>query len=180
MSSETNKTNSPRDWQKCLQTISLIAIPLILAFGGWFSQHYLQEAGLKRDYVQLAVEILQAPAKENTGLRKWAVALIDEYAHVKLDPEVAKHLATGDVVWPGSQTIGCLLSELKRHIEESNKQWRASILGVTFPKARSETLISLLADLSSHPDEIIRSKALSCLMAIDSPAAIEALKKYKD
>ena len=94
--------------------------------------------------------------------------------------EVAKHLATGDVVWPGSQTIGCLLSELKRHIEESNKQWRASILGVTFPKARSETLISLLADLSSHPDEIIRSKALSCLKAIDSPAAIEALKKYKD
>jgi HEAT repeat protein len=126
----------------------------------------------------MAVQILQESGKQNTGLRKWAVSLIDEYSDVKLAPEVAKQLETGEVTWPSSMTIERLLSELRGKVKEGDRQRRASIAGITLPRDQFKGLVSLLSELLSHEDEAVRSTAFSCLQAIGTPEAIKVLEEH--
>lgn len=62
--------------------LSLVAIPTVLGFG----QLYLANQDTNRQYVQLAMDILRNPAKNEDGesLRAWAVDVINETAPVEL------------------------------------------------------------------------------------------------
>jgi hypothetical protein len=80
--------------------ISLLAVPLILAVGGWWIQDRIAEQGTRNQYVQIAVGILSTtpPEKvteEQTALRRWAISIVDLYAPVKLSQQGRDALTKG-------------------------------------------------------------------------------------
>ena len=77
-----------------VQIISSAAIPITSAFGGWFIQAAISDAGLKKDYVQMALSVLkEAPTKENEQLREWAISIIDKNAPVPIPSKLKGQLA---------------------------------------------------------------------------------------
>lgn len=89
----TTNEAGPLSKAKDLATIiSLLAVPLILAVGGWFIQNRIAEQGTRSQYVQIAVGILSTSPREKgsdeqTALRRWAISVVDLYAPVKLTQE---------------------------------------------------------------------------------------------
>jgi hypothetical protein len=77
--------------QSLATIVSLLAVPTVLAWGGWRIQERVAEQATKREYVQLAVSILrELPNKENKeaqSLRTWAIALVDKNAPQPLTAE---------------------------------------------------------------------------------------------
>ncbi len=73
-------------------------------------QREVAQEGIKQQYVQLALGILREPPakddKESEHLRKWAIALVDEFAPVKLTQEgvdalFSKSLSVHDSIGQG-------------------------------------------------------------------------------
>lgn len=88
--------------EQVAKTVSIIAIPVVLAVGGWFIQHAVSQQSVDKDYVQLAVSILTMSDQEvSPSLRKWAVDLMNDKSSVKFDEEVARELSTGALRLPG-------------------------------------------------------------------------------
>jgi len=55
-----------------------VAIPIVLAIGGYFIQRQLADEGLKKDYVSIAAGILKENAAgQEADLRKWAVEILE-------------------------------------------------------------------------------------------------------
>src|SRR5262245_28075443 len=80
--------------------VSITAIPVVLGIGGWLIQRQVQNQSVQRDYVQLAVTILQSDSLANSPLRKWAVNLLNSNSPVKIDPELSQLLGSGEAVLP--------------------------------------------------------------------------------
>lgn len=69
-------------WKQIAQIVSALAVPVVLALIGYFVQRSLADAGLKKDYVQMALGVLkEQPSKENEQLRQWAIAVLDKRIH---------------------------------------------------------------------------------------------------
>jgi len=98
----TDKKESKPKWESILSSISIAAIPVVIAVGGWLIQRRLQDQAIQRDYVQLSVEILKESdtAKTNVDLRNWAVELLNQNAPVKLNQNVKDQLKSGKVSLP--------------------------------------------------------------------------------
>lgn len=96
------------DKWNALKAISIAAVPVVLAVGGWYIQRQLQNQTLSRDYVQLAVSILKEPdsaAQTNPVLRAWAVDLLRENSPTRLSDQLVEQLKTGrDVASTTSQS----------------------------------------------------------------------------
>ncbi len=107
-------------WKDLSQIIALIAIPVVLAGIGYFVQKSIADIGLKKDYIQLALSVLnQEPTGNNTQLRKWAISVLDQNSPVPLpaalkeeltntltfDLSQLKTIAQGTIVL--NQPIGC-------------------------------------------------------------------------
>ena len=70
--------------------VSAVAMPIVVAIVGFFVQRSLSSEGLKKDYVQIAISVLmQAPSKDGTDLRTWAIKVLEVNSPVPL-PEKAK------------------------------------------------------------------------------------------
>jgi hypothetical protein len=101
-----NRTEAgpPSRWdylERIAKILSLIAIPVILAVGGWWIQNALSQRTVSKDYVELAVSILSKPEGEvDTGLRAWAVDLLNANSPVPFEEEIAKKLSKGEVTLP--------------------------------------------------------------------------------
>jgi hypothetical protein len=94
------------------QILSILAVPIVLAYVGFLVQGSLQEQQVKRDYVNLAVSLL-TPKKDgeketSKELRDWAISLLNESSPIKLSPEQVKslqenglrtHLKAGDLLF---------------------------------------------------------------------------------
>lgn len=82
-------------WKQIAQIASAVAIPVVLAVLGYFVQRSLADAGLKKDYVQMALGVLkESPSKENEELRKWAIAVLDKNSPVPLPSSLKAQLET--------------------------------------------------------------------------------------
>lgn len=72
---------TPDSWldtvEKISRMLSIAAIPVVIAIGGWLIQRQLQNQSIRRDYVQLALSILQNPdpSRVSPEIREWAVEL---------------------------------------------------------------------------------------------------------
>jgi WD40 repeat protein len=78
--------------------VSLIAIPVVLAVGGWFIQKSLSDQSLKKDYVTIAVSILQKPDKDvPAGLREWAADLLNDNSPTKFSADTLAQLKSGAI-----------------------------------------------------------------------------------
>ncbi|UUZ72962.1 hypothetical protein LP415_05625 [Polaromonas sp. P1(28)-8] len=95
MSTQTERLES---WKQIAQIISALAIPVVLALIGYFVQRSLADAGLKKDYVQMALGVLKdQPTKENAQLRQWAIAVLDKNSPVPIPSTLKSQLATTKV-----------------------------------------------------------------------------------
>src|SRR5215472_12871311 len=83
--------------ERISRVVSIAAIPVVLAVGGWIIQRQVQNQTVSRDYVQLAVTILQNPdqSKVPPELREWAVDLLNDNSPTKLNPTALSSLKSG-------------------------------------------------------------------------------------
>ncbi|MDQ3743440.1 MAG: hypothetical protein M3444_03565 [Acidobacteriota bacterium] len=111
-----SESREPDRWgkiERISRILSVAAIPVVLAIGGWIVQHQMQNQAatlqqqlqnqtVSKDYVQLAVSILREPDKSKVSpeMRDWAVNLLNAYSAVKLNDDVAKKLKEGQTVLP--------------------------------------------------------------------------------
>jgi len=83
-------------WSKI---IAAVAIPIVIAIGGWVIQDTVSRQGTNKDYVNLALQILQKETKteEERRMRNWAVDLINASSPVKFDSETTQLLKAGTI-----------------------------------------------------------------------------------
>jgi hypothetical protein len=88
-----------------MQGISGLAVPCVLAVVGYYVQKALQKENLDRDYVQLAVSVLKEPKTDgkDSGLRDWAVALLNRHSPITFTEKVQNDLKSGTVSLPNTQ-----------------------------------------------------------------------------
>jgi hypothetical protein len=94
------------------RTFAIVAVPIVIAVGGWLIQRRLQKQTISRDYVQLAVTILENPDKDKVPdeLREWAVDLLNENSPVKLSAEAKKLLKSGKITLPSFKFVSHALT----------------------------------------------------------------------
>lgn len=85
--------------EKISKTLSIAAIPIVLATGGWLIQKRLQDQTLRRDYVQLAVTVLKEPASTK-DMKDWAVNLLSVNSPVPFNQQIQTDLSTGKIQIP--------------------------------------------------------------------------------
>ena len=85
--------------EKVAKTISLVAIPIIIAVLGWIIQDRLKTREVSKDYVNLSINILtQAEqSKIHPDIRAWAVDLLNQHSPTPFAPEVARRLKSGEL-----------------------------------------------------------------------------------
>ncbi len=122
--------------EKISRMLSIAAIPVVIAFGGWLIQRQLQDQTIRRDYVQLAVSILQNPdpSKIPPEIREWAVDLLNENSPTKLNAQAIANLKSGKVTLPGFSFIpsAALTPELQKTLEISLQNFKASLVKLGF------------------------------------------------
>ncbi len=138
---------TPDNWldtaEKVSRTLSSAAIPLVLGLGGWWVKRQLQNQSVRRDYVQLALTILQNPdtSKVSPELREWAVDLLNESSPIKLKATAMQSLKSGSVTLPSFSFVpsSALTPSLKETLETSLHEFQKYLvkLGFTLP---SETV----------------------------------------
>ena len=100
---ELSVAESERDFLDKFQTLasiaSAIAIPLVIALFGWVIQSKIADQAAQRDYVSLAIGILNNPKNQgNDELKSWAVAVLDKTAPIPFSVGLRQKLATGELV----------------------------------------------------------------------------------
>jgi len=85
--------------EKISKTVSIAAIPIVLAMGGWIIQKRLQDQTLRRDYVQLAVTVLKEPASSQ-DMKNWAVNLLSANSPVPFTQQIQADLSNGKIQIP--------------------------------------------------------------------------------
>ena len=135
---ETGRSTSKWDaLERASKTLSIAAIPIVLAVVGVITQHQLQNQTVGRDYVQLAVSILQEPDRKKftPTLRAWAVDLLNDNSPTKLSQDVIKELKSGQSILPTGEVISKgarPLDQLHPAVAELAKQFvaKANAAGV--------------------------------------------------
>ena len=88
-SNELVRDNKWDTIERLARTLSIVAIPVVLAIGGWVIQQRIQNQAVSRDYVQLAVTILKEPetSKVDPDMRAWAVQLLNDNSPTRFTPK---------------------------------------------------------------------------------------------
>lgn len=81
-------------WLKITQMISMLIIPLMIAFVGWFVQKSISDSNTQKDYIGIAVQILNDPMRaDDPDLKKWAMNIIEKYSPIEFTPEAKSQLS---------------------------------------------------------------------------------------
>jgi hypothetical protein len=102
-------------WKQLAQIMSAIAIPVVIALIGYYVQRSLADAGLKKDYVQMALGVLkEQPTRDNEQLRQWAITVLDKSSPVPIPAVLKSRLVTSsildqfkDILDPTKWTVTC-------------------------------------------------------------------------
>lgn len=88
--------------ERISKILSAVAIPVVLAITGFAVNARLQNQTAQRDYVTLAVSILQEPdsKKAPPEMKQWAATLLDQNSPTKLPPQLLAKLQSGSAVLP--------------------------------------------------------------------------------
>lgn len=83
-------------FQTLATIISLLATPIIVAVVGWNVQSNISNESIKKDYVQMAIEILKSPEKQKDDeMRKWAVEVLDKNSPIPFSEGLRNNLEKG-------------------------------------------------------------------------------------
>ena len=84
--------------ERVSKTFSIAAIPVVLAVGGWLIQRGIADQSAKKEYVQMAISILNSKGEgSDASLRQWAVDLLNANSPVKIPEDLSKKLQSGAV-----------------------------------------------------------------------------------
>jgi len=87
--------------ERVAKLLSVVAIPVVLAIGGWLIQGSLADRNVSQEYVKLAVTILKEPrGKDDSLLRGWAADLLNQNSPTKFDQAVLDALKQGQATLP--------------------------------------------------------------------------------
>src|SRR5215471_4668723 len=124
--------------ERISRTASIAAIPVVLAIGGWIIQRQLQNQTVSRDYVQLALTILQSPdqSKVPPELREWAVDLLNENSPTKLNAKAIRTLKSGEITLPSFRFVpsAALTPKLQAQLEKSLREFQEYLNNLGFPR----------------------------------------------
>lgn len=113
--------------ERIAKILSLIAVPVILAIGGWWIQGALSQRNVSKDYVTLAVSILSKPQDDtDTELRAWAVDLLNANSPVPLNFSTAKKLTKGELRLP-QLTLNSFQSITDLHFGDKRRMMSRSV-----------------------------------------------------
>ena len=138
----TDKSARPQKWldsaERVSRTVSIAAIPVVLAVGGWVIQRQLQNQTVSRDYVQLAVTILGNPDKSKVRpeLREWAVNLLDDNSPTKLNAKAKASLASGEAMLPSFQFVpsSALTPDLQQSLQSALEEFQEYLVRLGFDR----------------------------------------------
>ncbi len=85
--------------ERAVKILSLGAIPLLIAGGAWLTETHLQEQTVRREYVQIAVAILQVK-DQDPALRDWAAMLLEKNSPTELPDAAYQQLKSGKALLP--------------------------------------------------------------------------------
>ena len=115
----SEKTETPDDLKRALslaKIFSLIALPLVVAGGGWFVQSSTNKNTVRSEYVKIAVSVLaEDPSVGNSTLREWAVRHLAKDADPPFTDEQKKALISGEIQLPDYSAL-----QFNYHNEELN------------------------------------------------------------
>jgi hypothetical protein len=79
--------------------LAAVAIPFAIAIGGWWIQSFQNTQSVSKDYVNMALSLLQKKPEndQERELRDWAVDLLDNNAPTKLPPKTKRDLKSGEL-----------------------------------------------------------------------------------
>lgn len=85
--------------QSFLLIISSIMTPILIAVIGWYIQHSISERSLEKDYMAIAVSVLNNPnTKENINLRSWAVDFISKKSPLQMNDAAKSELKNNLII----------------------------------------------------------------------------------
>jgi WD40 repeat protein len=151
------EAKEPASWdnlEAVSKIISAIAIPVVIAIGGWWIQNSITKQSISKDYVALAISVLEKPKGDiDQSLRDWAVDLLDEYAPSKFPAETVSRLKAGSI------SLGALTAALS---SKASGRVAISPVGRSVAIGGRDNAIQIvdlatggvLAKLLGHEDEI--------------------------
>jgi hypothetical protein len=139
---ESRSNVTPKDiWDKLdvlSRVTSAIAIPAVIAIGGWYIQSATTRQSISKDYVTLAISILEKPkSKEDSGLRVWAVDLLNDNAPTKLPADTLAQLRSGSLTLPSGAPQLALFSterDARAHCPSDTVVWLNTNSGIYHEK----------------------------------------------
>lgn len=142
---------APNNWldtaEKLSRILSIAAIPVVIAVGGWLIQRQLQDQSIRRDYVQLALSILQNPdpSKVPPEIRDWAVDLLNENSPTKLNSQAIQKLKSGAITLSGFSFVpsSALTPELQRSLEASLQNFKGYLVNLGFSVPPETTSVKI-------------------------------------
>jgi hypothetical protein len=97
------------------QIAAAVAVPIVLAIAGWLVQRTVSDAGLKKDYVQMSLGLLQQkPSEETKELRQWAIAVLDKHSPVPIPEALKQQLVARQIASAGFAPMGPLEGRTNR------------------------------------------------------------------
>lgn len=95
--------------------LATIAIPVVLAVGGWYIQDSVSRQSVNKDYVALAVSILQKHDAD-PNLRSWAVRLLNDNSPTKFSDQTFQDLLSGAINFASIGAAPLAVSPDAKHI----------------------------------------------------------------
>jgi len=133
---------------------SIAALPIILAIGGWVIQRQLQNRTVSRDYVQLALTILQNPDQSKVApeLREWAVELLNANSPTKLNAKAIDGLKSGTVTLPSFNFVPsrALTPQLRTELERSLRAFQSYLADLGFPNATGPVSVEISPEIPAN------------------------------
>jgi hypothetical protein len=89
-------TKESRDkWKDIAHIVATLAVPIWLAIGSWYIQSSIANITIKKEYVQIALDILRttkADDEDAENLREWSFETVNRFAPVHLSQAAANEL----------------------------------------------------------------------------------------
>jgi WD40 repeat protein len=181
MPEETNgtrhKTRASKNYLEIAESVSKIAsyvaIPVIIAFGTWWIQGTLSTQAVSKDYVNMALSLLQKKPEtdQERELRDWAVDLLNDNAPTKLPAKTKADLKSGRLNFGFVETVltyGFALSPDSKNIAVGGNGETIHIYDLATGKLVSTT-VPQAAQASTVPSS--KSPGISAVDQLDQAIA---------
>lgn len=108
------------------QIASLLAVPILVAWFGWWVQSSLKESEIRRDYVQMAMTILSSQGAD-PDVRTWAVEVLQQNSPVPLNYGAVNRLANGQSQLLSSSIVKEITERVDKmsdeEVREAARRW---------------------------------------------------------